>query len=302
VVLAFGDHRLDIGRRELRRGAELIELEPKAFDLLVFLVQNRNRVVSKEDLLRAVWSGRFVSESALTTRINAVRRALGDDGAMQRFVRTFIRKGIRFVGEVTELPDMAAPSGSHAPPLPDKPSIAVLPFQNLSGDPEQDYFADGMVEEITTAVFERHARAVAAVFQAQESGMTLAELDRKGLLGDKTEELRQARRGLDAYDPHYSRDVERAYRADPELAHEAAGGNIRRAVQAMRLEGELRRDAPARAERRAAHPQQHGRDGRGVGARPAGRVHPRREEGAARDRRPRSRRQSHPPARDEHRV
>ena len=99
------------------------------------------------------------------------------------------------------------------------------------------------------AAFQRHARAVAALFQVQESGMTLAELDRKGLLADKTEELHQARHGLDAYDPHYSRDVERAYRADPELAHEAAGGNIRRAVQAMRLEGELRRDAPARAER-----------------------------------------------------
>jgi Ti-type conjugative transfer relaxase TraA len=99
------------------------------------------------------------------------------------------------------------------------------------------------------AAFQRHARAVAAVFQAQESGMTLAELDRKGLLADKTEELRRARRGLDAYDPHHSRDVERAYRADPALAREAAGGNIRRAVQAMRLEGELRRDAPTRAER-----------------------------------------------------
>jgi Ti-type conjugative transfer relaxase TraA len=100
---------------------------------------------------------------------------------------------------------------------------------------------------IARAAFERHARAVAAIFR--ESGETLAELDRKGLLADKTEELRQARRGLDAYDPYYSRDVERAYRADPPLAHEAAGGNIRRAVQAMRLEGELRRDAPARAER-----------------------------------------------------
>jgi hypothetical protein len=99
------------------------------------------------------------------------------------------------------------------------------------------------------AAFQRHARAVAAIFRAQESGMTLAELDRKGLLGDQVEELRQARRGLDEFDPHYSRDVEGAYRADPELAHEVAGGNIRRAVQAMRLEGELRRDAPARAER-----------------------------------------------------
>src|SRR5262244_3160167 len=103
MVLAFGDHRLDIERRELRRGTELIDLEPKVFDLLAFLVQHRDRVVSKDDLLQGVWGGRIVSESALTTRINAVRRALGDDGAAQRLVRTFTRKGIRFVGEVTEL-------------------------------------------------------------------------------------------------------------------------------------------------------------------------------------------------------
>ena len=141
--LAFGQYRLEIERRELRRGAELIELEPKAFDLLAFLVQHRNRVVSKDDLLQAVWHGRIVSESALTTRLNAVRRAIGDDGSAQRLIRTFTRKGIRFVGEVTEIADRA---------LPDKPSIAVLPFQNMSGDPEQEYFADGMVEEITTAI------------------------------------------------------------------------------------------------------------------------------------------------------
>jgi TolB-like protein len=143
VGLAFGQYRLEIERRELRRGAELIELEPKAFDLLAFLVQHRNRVVSKDDLLQAVWHGRIVSESALTTRLNAVRRAIGDDGSAQRLIRTFTRKGIRFVGEVTEIADRA---------LPDKPSIAVLPFQNMSGDPEQEYFADGMVEEITTAI------------------------------------------------------------------------------------------------------------------------------------------------------
>jgi len=101
MVLAFGDHRLDIKRRELRRGTELIDLEPKVFDLLAFLVQHRDRVVSKDDLLQEVWGGRIVSESALTTRINAVRRALGDDGTAQRLVRTFTRKGIRFVGEVT---------------------------------------------------------------------------------------------------------------------------------------------------------------------------------------------------------
>ena len=145
MVLAFGEHRLDLARRELRRGATLIDLEPRAFDLLAFLVQQRDRVVSKDDLLEAVWCGRIVSESALTTRINAVRRALGDDGTAQRLVRTFTRKGIRFVGEVTEMPEPV-------PAVAEKPSIAVLPFENMSADPEQEYFVDGMVEEIITAL------------------------------------------------------------------------------------------------------------------------------------------------------
>ena len=155
-MLAFGDHQLDIARRELRRGSDLITLEPKAFDLLAFLVQNRDRVVSKDDLLQAVWGGRIVSESALTTRINVVRRALGDDGASQRLVRTFTRKGIRFIGEVTEVSNPTASfpgdASSRISTTAEKPSIAVLPFANLSGDPEQDYFVDGMVEEITTAI------------------------------------------------------------------------------------------------------------------------------------------------------
>jgi TolB-like protein len=155
VVLAFGDHRLDIERRELRHGAELIAIEPKAFDLLAFLVLHRERVVSKDDLLQAVWGGRIVSESALTTRINAVRRALGDDGTAQRLVRTFTRKGVRFIGEVTESPDrstLAPGEELGTAPASDKPSIAVLPFQNMTSDPEQDYFVDGMVEEITTVI------------------------------------------------------------------------------------------------------------------------------------------------------
>lgn len=142
-MFIFGDHRLDLERRELRRGGELVAIEPKAFDLLAYLVRHRDRVASKEDLLAAVWGGRIVSDSALTTRISAVRHALGDDGTAQLLVRTFTRKGVRFVGEVTEIADRA---------LPDKPSLAVLAFQNMSGDPDQDYFADGMVEEITTAI------------------------------------------------------------------------------------------------------------------------------------------------------
>ena len=154
MVLAFGDHRLDIKRRELRRGTELIDLEPKVFDLLAFLVEHRDRVVSKDDLLQEVWGGRIVSESTVTTRINAVRRALGDDGTAQRLVRTFTRKGIRFVGEVTEMSDPAAPIASdppsRTPTAAPRLSIVVLPFTNLSNDPEQQYFADGITEDVTT--------------------------------------------------------------------------------------------------------------------------------------------------------
>ena len=102
MILVFGEHRLDITRRELRCGTEPVDLEPKAFDLLAFLIRNRDRVVSKDDLLERIWDGRIVSKSAITTRINALRRALGDDGAAQRLIRTFTRKGVRFVGEVTE--------------------------------------------------------------------------------------------------------------------------------------------------------------------------------------------------------
>ena len=98
------------------------------------------------------------------------------------------------------------------------------------------------------AAFERHAQAVAALFQAQEGGRTLAEIDRRGQLANKTRALTEARRELDQFGTDYSRDLERAYRADPALAHKAAGGSIRRAVQAMHLEEELRVTAPARAE------------------------------------------------------
>jgi adenylate cyclase len=160
VVYAFADCRFDLQRRQLWRGGAPIDLEPLVFDLLAYLVHHRERVVSKADLIAAVWNGRIVSDSALTTRINAVRRALGDDGAAQRLVRTVARRGVRFVGEVTESetaepPDAVAPDASAtrpAPPMSERPSIAILPFENLTGDPEQEYFVDGMVEEITAAI------------------------------------------------------------------------------------------------------------------------------------------------------
>jgi TolB-like protein len=149
----FEDYALDTDRRELRRGAALVSLEPQVFDLLEFLIQNRQRVISKDDLIASIWEGRIVSESALSNRINAARSAVGDNGERQRLIRTIVRKGIRFVGEVHERQvEVSAEQRGQHPAIPDRPSIAVLPFQSLSGDPEQEYFADGTVEEIITAL------------------------------------------------------------------------------------------------------------------------------------------------------
>jgi len=164
MPFVFEDCVLDPDRRELSRGAEVIAIGPQVFDLLVHLVENRERVVSRDGLLDAVWSGRIVSESTLGSHINAARKAIGDSGAEQRLIRTVARKGFRFVGDVKETPpsngtaslNAEAATAEEAPApalaLPDKPSIAVLPFLNLSGDPAQDYFIDGVVEDIISAL------------------------------------------------------------------------------------------------------------------------------------------------------
>lgn len=161
----FENHTLDTDRRELRRGSEPVAVEPQVFDLLVYLVQNRERVVSKDDLIASVWGGRIVSESTLTSRINAARKAVGDSGGAQKLIRTIARKGLRFVASVQARSGgaEAAPPGVPAAkearepprtalPLPDRPAIAVLPFTNMSGDPEQEYFSDGISEDIITAL------------------------------------------------------------------------------------------------------------------------------------------------------
>ena len=160
----FADHALDADRRELRRGSDLIAIEPQVFDLLVYLLQNRDRVVGKDDLLASVWGGRIVSDSTLTSRVNAARKAVGDSGKDQKLIRTIARKGLRFVSTcrtqangdepppavTSPLDDIRAPRALIT--LPDRPGIAVLPFLNMSGDREQEYFADAVSEDIITAL------------------------------------------------------------------------------------------------------------------------------------------------------
>jgi TolB-like protein/DNA-binding winged helix-turn-helix (wHTH) protein len=178
----FAEFEIDLSQQELRRLGESVHIEPQVFDLIVHLVRNHGRIVSKDELIETIWNGRIISEAALSSRINSARRALGDNGNDQAFIRTLHKRGFRFVGHVQELtapeahverarlvPDDAVAPGSipvrvsvsaEVSGLDDvvsesvkaeaitRSSIAVIPFGNMSGDPENDYFSYGLTEDI----------------------------------------------------------------------------------------------------------------------------------------------------------
>jgi TolB-like protein len=209
MTLVFAQHELDLRRQELRRGGEIVHVEPQVFDLLALLIKNHDRIVSKDEILDAIWDGRIVSEAALSSRINAARKAIGDNGKDQGLIRTFHKRGFRFVGEVIQRPDPAAgangsglapnggaaaqaraPLSTHstvppaaAPVRGGKPSVAVLPFANVSHSPDHDYFAYGLTEDVIRVlarhrwltVLSRHAAAAYrdAPADAREIGAAL---------------------------------------------------------------------------------------------------------------------------------
>jgi DNA-binding winged helix-turn-helix (wHTH) protein len=154
VIYEFENFLLNPERHELRRGTRVIPVEPQVFDILEYLIRNRERVVSKDDLIEAVWNGRTISDSTLSSRITTARQAVADRGKEQRLIRTIARKGFRFVGEVRERSGSSTET-AHAQPvrvprISHKPTIAVLPFANISQDPEPQSFVDGLVEDIAT--------------------------------------------------------------------------------------------------------------------------------------------------------
>jgi TolB-like protein/DNA-binding winged helix-turn-helix (wHTH) protein len=182
VQYRFAEFEIDLSQHELRRLGESVHIEPQVFDLIVHLVRNHERIVSKDELIETVWNGRIISEAALSSRINGARRALGDNGNDQLFIRTLHKRGFRFVGDVKTVsaletdadavrlvPDDAVASrkipvglsvASEVGRLDDvvseavkadaitRASIAVMPFENMSGDPENDYFSYGLTEDI----------------------------------------------------------------------------------------------------------------------------------------------------------
>jgi len=167
VIYRFEAYTLDADRYELRRGADLVPVEPQVFGVLLHLVRSRGRIVSRDDLIAGVWDGRIVSESTLNSRVSAVRHAIGDDGEQQRLIRTLPHKGYRFIGLVQESnearkegvqvgidghEEIRSAPGCTSLLFRDKASILVFPFANLSADSEQDCFIDGLVDDITAAL------------------------------------------------------------------------------------------------------------------------------------------------------
>jgi TolB-like protein len=160
----FDEFVLDTTLFELRHNNEPLKIEPQVVELLAFLVKNADRLVSKEEIYEAIWSGRYVSEAALSSRIKSARKAIGDDGQAQRFIRTVHKKGFRFVSQVQVIdqqPIDNTPSSNSsqrrstdntAPTQADewRPTIMVSPFSSLSSDAEQEYFSDGITTDIIT--------------------------------------------------------------------------------------------------------------------------------------------------------
>ncbi len=157
-VIRFGNFSLDTNLLELQQSSQRVATEPMVFDLLVYLAQNADRTVTKEEIFAEVWNNRIVSDSALSSQIKAARKALGDNGTSQHTIRTVHGRGFRFVAKIensqsANLTGMLGGLGANAiDALASKPSVAVLPFANLSGEASENYFSDGITEDITTAL------------------------------------------------------------------------------------------------------------------------------------------------------
>lgn len=173
MIYAFDSFTLDTGQYELRRGQEHVAVEPQVFELLALLVAASDRLVTRDEIVERVWNGRIVSEAAVSSRIKAARRAIGDDGSAQRLIRTVQRRGFRFIGTVREVapaaveapasevgltppaaisPAHAARTEALAAELMARPAIAVLPFADATDGAGASYMADGVTDEVIAAL------------------------------------------------------------------------------------------------------------------------------------------------------
>lgn len=148
MIYKFDDFTLDLVRIELLKNGQAVQIEPQVFDLLRLLVTSSGRMVPRDEIFTVIWGDRIVSDAALSGRIKDARKALGDDGTSQRFIKTIQRRGWQFVVDVTEVRETEPNFTSSMPDLNGKPSIAVLPFKAIGADEESGYLASGLTEDI----------------------------------------------------------------------------------------------------------------------------------------------------------
>jgi adenylate cyclase len=189
-LIQFADCEIDVAGFALRRGGAVCDVEPQVLELLLYLTGNPDRLLTKDDLIQHVWHGRIVSDTTVTSRIKSARAAIGDDGTQQKLIRTVHGRGVRFIGavriETRGARDAGAnrslPRAAAAPEGRAWPAIAVLPFVNIGGDKDQDYFADGVTEDIITDLSRfRELRVVArdSCFQHRSPGADLQRIGRE---------------------------------------------------------------------------------------------------------------------------
>jgi len=258
----FGEWELDPELYELRRAGQPAKVEPRVFDLLHFLVRNAGRVVSRDEIVAEIWDGRIVSEATISTCLKAARQAVGDDGRNQRFIKTVHGRGFRFVGAISSgdlasaiappiqaaaaagpeaLGGDAAPSDAKAAAAPStsgRPTLAVLPFDNLSAEVDE-YFADGLTEDIITnlarfrelqviartASFQFKGRPTGHAQIAAELGANYAvegSVRRAGGRVRITAQLIDAASGVHLWADHYDREMEDIFAVQDEVTRTIA--------------------------------------------------------------------------------
>ncbi len=189
MLFRFGSLTLDTERLELADSGRPLSVEPQVFRMLRYLIEHQDRVVSKDELIGELWDGRVVSDATLTSRINLLRSTIGDSGRRQAIIKTYPKRGYRFVADLTSEDAPAAAPESAAPHRPDSapmevstPTVAVLPFKDLGGGDEGDLFAEGITEEVTVALSRSSELAVVALRSAmalQQDSPLLSEAGRR---------------------------------------------------------------------------------------------------------------------------
>src|SRR5262245_53370036 len=163
MIFRVNDRLIDIGTYEVRRDGQVVPVEPQVFDLLVLLIENRDRLVTKDEIVDRIWHGRAVSEAALNSRIKSARQAIGDNGSAQELIRTIRQRGFRFVGPVGQwtsadtgdLKTAGAPNGSRYAPtmslnMPAGPGVGIMPFSSACNSADENFFCNAIADEIAT--------------------------------------------------------------------------------------------------------------------------------------------------------